>query len=262
MSASLPTEAILDLIDSIQGQLERLRGMVQPQAFEFDPRDPHNKLPDGKLTPRGVEVCYRLFDAGKTRYAVAEEMGISYGAATHRLEAWKKAGGIDREKAPTHNLSNQNYEENIMFDVNTLKTATEARNLMANAEKIGRRDVYQAAFRRLGQIEGKNHDDPVIRAFWVAVAAVEEVLRQKHGKAVKANYTRRKAAKVGEVACLTDWALNKHETEGFKMLVAAGLGDQTGEYVVVSYPDRFPPEAVAAARKRLVEHGVISENQP
>jgi hypothetical protein len=148
-----------------------------------------------------------------------------------------------------------------MFDVTKLKTATEARNLMANAQKMDRQDVYQAAFRRLGQIEGKNHDDPVIRAFWAAISAVEEVIRQKHGKALKAGYTRRKVAEVGEIACLTDWALKKNETEGFEMLVAAGLGDQTGEYVVVSYPDRFPAEAVAAARKRLIKHGVISEDR-
>lgn len=100
MPTSVPNDAVLDLIDSIQSQLERLRRLVQPQDFDFDPKDPRNKLPDGKLTPRGVEVCYRLFDAGKTRYAVAEAMGISYGAATHRLDAWEKVGGAGREKAP------------------------------------------------------------------------------------------------------------------------------------------------------------------
>ncbi len=102
---ALPNAAIIDLIDSIQGQLERLRGLVQPQAAEFDPKDPLNKLSDGKLTARGVEVCYRLFDAGKTSYAVKEEMGISYGAATHRLGAWKKAGGLNRGKMPIDELS-------------------------------------------------------------------------------------------------------------------------------------------------------------
>lgn len=98
----MPTneKAILHLIDSIQDQLERLRGLVQPQAMEFDPKDPRNKLPDGKLTPRGVEICYRLFDLGKTRYAVKEALNISYGAATHRLDAWHKAGGTTREKMP------------------------------------------------------------------------------------------------------------------------------------------------------------------
>ena len=86
----LPKEAILSAIDSIQERLERLRGLIQPSKMEVDdPKDPRNKLPDGKLTQRGVEVCYRLFDAGMTRYAIKEAMGISYGAATHRMDAWK-----------------------------------------------------------------------------------------------------------------------------------------------------------------------------
>lgn len=91
--------AIITAIDAIQEQLDRLRGLVQPtRDHADDPKDPRNKLPDGKLTDRGVEVCYRLFEAGLTRYAVAEAMGISYGAATHRLEAWKKAGAHKRPK--------------------------------------------------------------------------------------------------------------------------------------------------------------------
>jgi hypothetical protein len=49
----------------------------------------------------------------------------------------------------------------------------------------------------------------------------------------------------------------KQETEGFKMLVAAGLADLTGEYIVVKNPDRFSPEAVAAATQRLVDHHVL-----
>jgi hypothetical protein len=64
----------------------------------IDPGEPANKLESGKLTDRGVEVCYRLFDAGKSRNAVRAEMEISFGAATHRFEAWKKAGGLDRKK--------------------------------------------------------------------------------------------------------------------------------------------------------------------
>ena len=140
-----------------------------------------------------------------------------------------------------------------MIDAIKLKTATEARNMIDNALKKNRPDICQAAFRRLAQIEGKDHDDAVVRQFWGAIAAVEEVLRQKHGRTVRAAYTRRKVAKVGEVSCLIDWAMKKHETEGFRMLVEAGLADQTGEYVVVHNPERFPPEVVAAANKRLSE---------
>ncbi|CAN7415947.1 hypothetical protein [Brevundimonas sp. LjRoot202] len=94
-----PAPAIA-LITNIQGQLDRLKALVQTSQATPDPKDPRNKLPDGKLTARGVEVCYRLFDAGKTRYAVSEAMDISYGAATHRQSAWEKVGGPDRQKQP------------------------------------------------------------------------------------------------------------------------------------------------------------------
>jgi DNA-binding NarL/FixJ family response regulator len=95
---SIEARQALQLISNIQADLERLRGLIQPSDMEFDPKDSRNKAPDGKLTPRGVEVCYRLFEAGKTRYAVASAMNISFGAATHRLNAWKNAGGKDRRK--------------------------------------------------------------------------------------------------------------------------------------------------------------------
>jgi hypothetical protein len=94
----LDQPAIISLVNSIQEQLERLRRLLQQQTSEFDTRDPRNKLPDGKLSARGVEICYRLFDSGKTRYAIKEAMEISFGAATHRLEAWQKAGGVNRQK--------------------------------------------------------------------------------------------------------------------------------------------------------------------
>lgn len=89
-------QPVLALIDTIQADLDRLRGLVQPQAGEFDPGDPRNKTCDGKLTPQGVECCYRMFDAGKSRYSVARAMKISFAAATHRFQAWTKAGGNRR----------------------------------------------------------------------------------------------------------------------------------------------------------------------
>lgn len=73
---------------------------VPSAELKIDSQDPAIKLESGKLSDRGVEVCYRLFDAGKSRNAVGAEMAISFGAATHRFEAWKKAGGLDRKKQP------------------------------------------------------------------------------------------------------------------------------------------------------------------
>jgi len=106
--------AIADAIDSITAGLERVMGgfinlktLLMPEAVagadDFDPKDPANKFEVGglmKLTAQGTEVCYRLFDAGKSRYAVATMMDISFGAANHRYEAWKKLGGVNRTKQP------------------------------------------------------------------------------------------------------------------------------------------------------------------
>ncbi len=88
---TLDPVAVANAIDTVSSALERaITGLqnlknllVQPEpAAEFDPKDPANKFPDGKLTPRGGEVCYRLFDAGHTRYKVGELMDISFSAAT------------------------------------------------------------------------------------------------------------------------------------------------------------------------------------
>jgi hypothetical protein len=106
--------AIGAAIDNITAGLERLmvafialKSLLLPEAradtAELDPKDPANKYEVGgqmKLTHQGEEVCYRLFDAHKSRYAVASLMNISFGAATHRYKAWEKLGGSNRVKQP------------------------------------------------------------------------------------------------------------------------------------------------------------------
>jgi len=70
---------------------------------ELDPKDPANKYEVGgvmKLTPQGIEICYRLFEAGKNRNVVCNLLEISFGAATRRLEAWKKLGDSEPIKQP------------------------------------------------------------------------------------------------------------------------------------------------------------------
>ena len=87
---------VLDLIASIEADLQRLKGLVEQQVEKFDPANPHNKTPDGKLTEEGAECCYRMFDEGKSRYTVAQQMKISFAAATHRFNNWRKLGGNKR----------------------------------------------------------------------------------------------------------------------------------------------------------------------
>lgn len=97
-------DAILSLVEETRSNLDRIEALLKPwDAIEglddLDPKNPLNK--NGvNLTPRGVEVAYRMFDMGKTRYAVAQALDLSFGAATNRLYAWEKAGGKNREKQP------------------------------------------------------------------------------------------------------------------------------------------------------------------
>lgn len=105
ISTALDTIAAgIDKMSSGLATLRQLLACDQPVVeVDFDPKDPLNKHEVGglpKLTQRGVEICYRLFDKGMSRYAVAQAMDISFGAATHRYAAWQKVGGHDREKQP------------------------------------------------------------------------------------------------------------------------------------------------------------------
>lgn len=93
------TQPVLDLIASMQTDLDRLRSMVEQVVPQFDPANPQNKTADGKLSEDGVECCYRMFDEGKSRYSVARSMKISFAAATHRFNSWRKAGAEKRVRS-------------------------------------------------------------------------------------------------------------------------------------------------------------------
>lgn len=97
--AAIDTGPLLELIAGIQADLDRLKGLVEQAAPKFDPANPANKNADGKLSKEGVECCYRMYDNGASRYSVAQSMKISFAAATHRLNSWRKAGGKKRVKS-------------------------------------------------------------------------------------------------------------------------------------------------------------------
>jgi len=99
MLAPKEAEGVLDLVAAVRKNLDRIEAILKPKKDDLDPANPLNKSGQ-HLTTRGVEVCYRLFDAGKSRYAVKKAMNISYGAATHRYYAWEKLGGKNRKRQP------------------------------------------------------------------------------------------------------------------------------------------------------------------
>ncbi len=133
---------------------------------------------------------------------------------------------------------------------------TDLRNLMVNAKRLGRDDVWWEAFRRLCAIEGMDQTDPLHRGFYETLAAYEELLTEKNGRTTRASRTRQKLKNKGVVQCLEDWAVRSALTEGFELLIQNGLAELTGEYLVLKYSDRFSDKATTAAKMRLAEHGV------
>jgi hypothetical protein len=126
---------------------------------------------------------------------------------------------------------------------------------MENAKQRQRMDIYWQAFRRLCEVNGLNQDDPLERDFYSTLTAYEELLSDKNGRTTKAARTRQKLQRTGVVRCLEDWAMSNTPTDGFKLLIDAGLVELTGEYLVLKYPVQFSPQARERARRRLEQTG-------
>lgn len=127
--------------------------------------------------------------------------------------------------------------------------------LMANAKRLGREDVYWAAFKQRCSLEGTDMSDPLERAFADVLNAYEQLLTEKNDRTTRATRTRQKMKNKGVHQCLLDWAMGS-ATEGFKLLIENGLPELTAEYVVIRHKDHFPSEVVEAARQRLLAVGV------
>lgn len=127
---------------------------------------------------------------------------------------------------------------------------TGLRNLMKNARRGDREDMYWLAFKQLCSLEGMKLDDPLERDFYDVLNAYEELLTEKNGRTTRATRTRRKLENKGVRQCLNDWALGP-PTDGFKLLKDKGLKELTAEYLVLKYSDQFPPETIESARERL-----------
>lgn len=72
-------------------------GIIYKSPTLTDGHDPRNK--NGlNLTPRGVEILYRVFDEGGGYNRAAKMLNITQGAAKNRKAAWTKLGGKNRTK--------------------------------------------------------------------------------------------------------------------------------------------------------------------
>jgi len=138
-----------------------------------------------------------------------------------------------------------------MKPISAYTDVKDLRQIMINAKRAKRDDVYWESFRRVCELEGTNHNDPLERDFYVMLTAYEELLSEKNGKRTSASRTRMKLRNKGVIGCLEDWAMSTQPTEGFNTLVANGQTELTGEFLVTKYSDRFSPAAVERAKTRL-----------
>ena len=156
-----------------------------------------------------------------------------------------KRTNVPVEKAPVA------LKQTMSKPISSYTDPEHLRTLMQNAKRMGREDIWRQAFDQLCSLEGATETDPLDRAFYSTLAAYEQLLTQKNGRATRASRTRLKLKGKGVVACLEDWARAKEPPESFDLLVANGMVEMTGEQLVLTYPDRFTPEAVAGATARL-----------
>jgi hypothetical protein len=150
-----------------------------------------------------------------------------------------------------------------MYDASKLKTVAECRIVLDRARAQKRNDVYAAVFYRMCQLVGSENDDPgdpLVRDFYETLAACEQLLTEKNGRNTIATRTRQKLENKGVHLSLVEWTRGKIETNGFTLLIDAGMPEYTGEYLVTRYAARFPPDVVQLARDRLVSHDVRLSN--
>ncbi|MEH2709851.1 hypothetical protein ABIF21_004160 [Bradyrhizobium elkanii] len=131
------------------------------------------------------------------------------------------------------------------------------RNFMENARRHSRSDIYEAAFRQLCRVEGRNIDDPLEAEFATVMRALEEALTEEAGKTRRLSRTRQKLGRAGVRKTLADLAMKPTPSLGFLKLVEFGMGDMSAESLVLKYRDQFEPITVEAAEKRLHTYGLL-----
>lgn len=128
-------------------------------------------------------------------------------------------------------------------------------NWVRNAEREGVPEIADAARRRIIEVEAlKSKDsssDPMVLDFWKSIFALEFALSEERGKTTRLNRTRQKIARVGVLQTLADLARQPTASEGYFLLRERGMLDMSAEAVVLRFPDRFDPDVLIAAQRRL-----------
>lgn len=96
-------------INALNAEIQQHNSISEDDNY---PRHPLHQYDNKKLTLRGVEFCYRLFDNGRSPMAVAHLMGMSLHAARKRRKMWEIAGGAGRQIADMDSLPRRKFYRN------------------------------------------------------------------------------------------------------------------------------------------------------
>ncbi len=124
-----------------------------------------------------------------------------------------------------------------------------------NAIQNGRHDLANEALLRATELKAEAYGatSPAEKEALQAIYAYEETLRLKNGKRTRANRTWQMIARHGIIESVNRAVCRPTETQGYKALLAMGLGDFAFEAVILRYPKVFSKEAVQVSRERLAE---------
>lgn len=141
-------------------------------------------------------------------------------------------------------------------DPSTMTDPKRIRVLMQNALDRNEEGLARLCLRRIFELGGEGHPDPLVQRLWQVVTAYEETMKAKHGRAKRETKLRKQIETKGPLLALAALATAKDVTPGFLTVIDAGMAEFTGEYLVLEYADSFEDNVVQAARTRLEGFGV------
>ncbi len=147
-------------------------------------------------------------------------------------------------------------DDAALAQVERMDDPDKLRALMANAERLGVPAVYDAAFRRLADVQGEGEAGTAERDMWTAINAIEEMKRIDAGKTIRLSYLRRDIQKIGMVPAMDKLVSKPGPSDRFAELIEKGYPALTAEAVVLRHAGRFSEEAVARSNERLEGAGL------
>lgn len=134
-----------------------------------------------------------------------------------------------------------------------LSTTVEARNLAANARRLGEPELAEQAHLRGLDLRAREegYNSPAARAIAVALYQYEEEQTRVLGRKYRASRTRKMLRDHGPLHAAERMVLNPRPSKAYRELEDIDRMDLSYEAIVVRFPDEFAPEAVEAARARL-----------